>query len=548
VVVGAFHAVALPFTKGKKAKAPAAGSDVLLCQHSYRALARLYALNRRPAWGEAVWEHLQGGSDAPFDDAGRELLLAALHQARRDGVVVSTGDGVGAWAMARNLATLRGAAEVGPEELHDAALAAFVKGDVRAFGAPVESAVRDTLVGRRMGAVCAGAGRPPLVDDYYSQAKTHRLDLTGAARTVRCDLGKQPKHHDKSAFLHRCELLALPMFGRLDGRRDDHFQGPDLVAGTDLHLVGESWAVRWTEEVDDRLLELSDRGATVAQAAAHTLREQLAQAEGEVPRVTALLVSAVRMQLLALVPSLLDATERSLATDEAFDHLVGALVELRMLARYRARLPELVVSRVELLSATLYQRAVRRVSSLRRVPDDDVAAAVDRLQTLVRYAVVAEADLGLLATELRSLVADEGTPSALRGVGCGVLYSLGRLGERVIEVELRGYAQGPRVTEVGGFLDGLFLSARSLLLVSERLQAAVHQLVVQLPPDRFEAVLPELRRAFTRFIPSEVEGIGAAVARRLGASVEGPARPQLETGVLASLDATVEARLSARGW
>lgn len=550
VVVGAFHAVALPWTKGKKAKAARAPSQTLLCQHSYRALARLYGLNRQPAWGDTVWRHLEAGEGVPGDAAARELLVRVLAEARRKGVVVSTGDGIGAWAMARNLATLRGAPACGPREVEDAALAAFVKGDRRAFGGPIEAALREVLTGQAVGRVCEGAGRPPLVDDYYARAKALRLDLSGARKQVRCDLGKQVAHREKSAFLHQCDRLGIPMFGRLDGQRERHVQGPDLVQGTDMHLVGETWAIRWTEAVDDRLLELSDLGATVAAAAGASLGEALPQAAGEVPAVTRLLLAAVQMRLPGSLGPMLDALEQALATDTAFDHLVRAATELRLMVRYRAELPEEALARVATLELTLYQQACLRIPGLRRVPDDDVPAAVERLQTLVRHAVLADADAGLdldlLATQVRGLVADDDAPAALRGVGCGILYALGRLSERAIERELSGYARGPRAEHVGAFLDGLFQSARSLLLASERLQHAVHRLIVAMPVDRFEAVLPDLRRAFTRFIPSEVEGIGRSVAERLGRAGQGDT--PFDPAALPSLGDRVEAALAARGW
>jgi hypothetical protein len=62
------------------------------------------------------------------------------------------------------------------------------------------------------------------------------------------------------------------MFGDLErGGNAPHFRGPDPILGTDLHLTTETWAVQWHEEVEDRLLEVSDRGPTIADAAAFTL-------------------------------------------------------------------------------------------------------------------------------------------------------------------------------------------------------------------------------------------------------------------------------------
>ena len=554
VVVGAYHAAALAWTRGKKARSPVSGAATLVCQHSYRALARLYALNRSPAWGRRVYDMHTAGAERPIDDAAQELLLEVLGVARRAGVVVSTGDGVGAWAVARNLATLRASPSVGPHDVADAVTTCFVKGDVRPFSAPVDQALKEVMTGRATGRVCEDAGRPPLLEDFYAAAKRHRVDTSGARKTIRCDLGKQERHRHKSAFLHRCAYLRVPMFGRLEGRKATHFQGPDLVRGTDTHLVGESWAVRWTEEVDDRLLELSDRGTTVELAAASQLLEELLAAEGDVSACTTVLLRAAQMQLVDSVARVLDATERAQATDDAFDHLVRALTQVRLLARYRAYLPEGSIARLELVAAGLYQRACLRIPSLSGVGEEQLPEALDRLQSLVRYALTEGGerppDLELLVGQVRVLVARDGTPAPLRGAGCGVLYGLGRLPERILEAEVLGYAAGPRADQVGAFLDGLFLTGRSLLLASRRLQGVVDQVVRELPQATFQRVLPDLRRAFTRFIPSEIEELGRRMAERLEQG-ERPLPPPLTETQLAQLRglaAEVEEVVSARGW
>jgi len=326
------------------------------------------------------------------------------------------------------------------------------------------------------------------------------------------------------------------------------------VNGRDTHLVGESWAVRWTEEVDDRLLELADRGTTVAGAAASCLRDERLEAAGDVAACTAVLLRAAQMQLVASVEAVLVAVEQAQAVDDRFDHLVRALTQLRLLGRYRAHLPEGSLARLELVGAGLYQRACLRVPSLKGVSDDDLPEALDRLQTLVRYALSDAGDppldLGLLVGQVRVLVAAEATPAALRGAGCGVLYGLGRLPERVLEAEVLGYAAGPRADQVGAFLDGLFLTGRSLLLASSRLQGVVDRVVRELPLATFQQVLPDLRRAFTRFIPSEIEELGARISARLAAG-EGPPPPPLtdaQRATLAGLADEVEDALTARGW
>ena len=71
--------------------------------------------------------------------------------------------------------------------------------------------------------------------------------------------------------------LDLRLSFRADGERA-WFRGPDLERGTGMELVAETWGVRWRELVDDRLVELSDRGGTLAAVAGSVLSERLAEA------------------------------------------------------------------------------------------------------------------------------------------------------------------------------------------------------------------------------------------------------------------------------
>ncbi|MCB9693444.1 MAG: hypothetical protein H6736_16645, partial [Alphaproteobacteria bacterium] len=90
VVTGAFHSVALASTRGKRAKQKAdRNTTTLLCAHSHPALARLYGLNRAPAWGGAVWGALEAGESRPHAHASREVLVEVMRRARVQGLPVS---------------------------------------------------------------------------------------------------------------------------------------------------------------------------------------------------------------------------------------------------------------------------------------------------------------------------------------------------------------------------------------------------------------------------------------------------------------------------
>ncbi len=555
VVVGAFHAVALPWTKGKRATRADTKTETLLCAHSYRALARLYGLNRRPAWGEAAFRAAKEGEARPMDAAAQQLLLHALREARSEGVVVATGDAVGAWTVARNLATVRDHPQVTPRDLEEAVIAGFVKGDADTFGPPVRRALDRVLVGEGIGTVTEDAGRPPLVDDFYREAKRHRIDVSGKAKTVRCDVGRQEKHRERSAFLHRCVTLGIPLFSPLEGRRGVFFRGPDLVQGTDLELLGETWGIRWTEEVDDRLLELSGDGEALEEAATLRVREELLDESGGVPGATRTLVRVAQMRLADLQGPALDAVMRRASEDARFDALADGVGDLLLVLGYREALPTHGDPRVVEALGALHRHACQHLPQLAGRPDEALPVTLERVQTLVRAVlldlpdVATGPDEGLLVGQLQELLSLPEVPSAVEGAATGVLYSLGRVPEHAIERQLRKRVDGPRVREVGAWLDGLFLTSRSLVLGSDRLLGRVHEVVRAVDDTTFRLLLPDLRRAFTRFIPAEIQEIGERVSLLVneGSAHEEAAVPSAEErGRIISLEAAIEAMIERR--
>src|SRR5690606_10940660 len=94
VVTGAFHSVALPWTKKSRAKEKAdANTETVVTAHSYQALSNLYDMSRLPNHAGAVWEEMQRGDETPFDTAAMQLLIEIMRRARDEGGVgVSTAD------------------------------------------------------------------------------------------------------------------------------------------------------------------------------------------------------------------------------------------------------------------------------------------------------------------------------------------------------------------------------------------------------------------------------------------------------------------------
>ncbi|MEM6930561.1 MAG: DUF5682 family protein, partial [Myxococcota bacterium] len=519
VVTGAYHSVALPFLKAKRAPGkPDAKSKTLLCAHSYRALARLAPGSPSPAFGEAVLRAADAGAASPHDDAVLEVLVRTVDDLRARGLALGTADAVGALQVARGLASLRDQAAPAAREVHDAATTAFVKGDRTIAGSEVDRATRRALRGDALGRVADGAGQPPLLQDYYAQAKLHRLDVSGLEKVVRCDIHKRPKHQHKSAFLHRCRVLDIPCFGALPDS-DEPFKGPDWVTGDRLDLTTETWAFAWTEEVDDRLVELSDRGPSVAEAAASWLLESLRSAGTDVAAVASAVASIAQTHATDLLPVALDALLVAAAEDDAFDHLVHALEQTGLLAGYLEALGRgHERMRIAEAALALFTRACLTLPSVRNVPGEEATASVTRMQSLVRIGVSpppgeARLDRGLLLDRLAIVGNDAGAQPMVRGAAQGLLHTFGALSERGVVGTLRSYHKGPteELLEGGAFLEGLLRVARSTLLHSDRLLGAVDEAIQRLDEEAFRRVLPDFRRAFSVFIPAEIATLGERV-------------------------------------
>lgn len=557
VVTGAFHSVALPFTKGRKAKFRLDKDlTTVLTPYSFTALARLYHMARTPGYEQAVWQAMREGAERPYDHAAMTCLVRIMRSARETDIPVSTADAVGAWHAAGRLAALRGNREVTAHDLLDACRMGYVKGDERLLGGAVARAARGILVGHAQGHLTPEAGILPLLGDFHVEAKRHRLDLSGAEKNVRLDLHKQSAHRLKSAFLHRCAWLTIPMFGALDGARSGmgrYFRGPDPISGSDMHLITETWAIRWSEAVDDRLVELCDRGASIAQAASATLTERLAGASDDAAASSALLLQCARMLLLDQFDAVLDVVDDAIEQDQRFTHLVDALNHFVLLHGYHDAVATKGDTRLAATIAAAFRKATRAVDGISRIGPDAMPPVLERLLTLTRHAVTFDAvplDPAPLLDALTRLASDPESTAALRGVAFGVLHGFGVVGERRIAEALSQYLRGSatRQAMAGGYLDGLFQASRAVFMRSPRLLRAIDEALATLDWATFKALLPDLRRAFTRFIPSELDRIGARVSEEIGLDPPaGPTAPSVALGrVGAALDARIEAALT--GW
>src|SRR6202040_847509 len=92
-------------------------------------------------------------------------------------VPITTPDAIAASQMTKQLAAMRGHPWPLREDVLDGVRACFIKGEVNVEGIGLLQIVREVFAGNRIGDLPPGTGVPPIVDDFYREAKRFRLPV-----------------------------------------------------------------------------------------------------------------------------------------------------------------------------------------------------------------------------------------------------------------------------------------------------------------------------------------------------------------------------------
>jgi hypothetical protein len=552
VVVGGFHAVALPALLAEPPARPQVRADgvtggAALVRYTFERLERLngYASGMTsPAWHQQLWELMSAGAEEPRAHAALSAILDVAEELRRHEVPVPMPAVSAAFEQSLRLARLRDRPAPLRSDLGDAVTSCFVKGDADVEGALVAAVTRRVLTGTAVGTVPPGAGTPPLVADTLGRLRRQKLHVGGEPRTAALDLYRRAAHRETSRLLHGLALLGVPFAIRT--------AGPDFVHGHGLGRLQERWDYRWSPATDGALAETSVLGETLPAAVA-TRFEALLEAERaegarSAPAATSLLVRACVLGLHDHVAEPLELVREALAADVAFDALAAATAQLALLWEAREPLDARTLEPLPALLRTAYERTVylgRELSGQECAPPDAVDALVQ-----VREVLLGAAGSGLdadLYWQMVDRLASAHEAPLVRGGATGLRYSAGRLGAEGVARAIAGHLSGTASAADGvAFLSGLLRTAREAAWQEPALLGALDGCLRAWERETFVAHLPELRLAFAAMTPRETDRIALAVAALHGATDlgvlrrsdvhEGTVRRHLEvSGVTADL-------------
>ena len=528
VVAGGFHLWGLLHPKKEPDERPGIPNDsqtvypVRYSEPAADALSGYASGMPAPAFYRKLWQQLHTEEDAGPERAWDSVVLDTIvrcgRRLRAGGETISAYDETCALQQARGLAALRGKAAPGLYELQDSVLSAFVKGEANLAGCEPLRLLREINTGNRVGSLCRGDLVPPLVQDFVRQCKKYRLRQDSADRQeVTLELFTKGRHRAESRFLHQTSFLDCGYARRV--------KGPDLLRGTGRNLIREHWSCQWSAGVETALVERSILGSTVAEAAGQLLRRRLT-GTAQAAEGAALLVQGFLMGIGDIADSMARQVDELLVTDGDFSSLCDACAALSSLEAWQSQYDEAGSYDYPAMLRRCFSRILQMLPSMNTVDDRGVERIQHSCQLL--YELTGRTAFSPLRPPLlealEELVRQQPIHPALHGTALGLLYG-GAPEKRNLAVRTAaGYLRGTRdqKLQAAAFLQGLFLTARDLLLTDGIQLEAVDELLCGLSDEDFMLLLPQLRLAFSYFTPTESARIGRQAAQLHGAERMAP--------------------------
>ena len=528
VVAGGFHLWGLLHPEKEPDERPGIPKDsqtvypVRYSEPAADALSGYASGMPAPAFYRKLWQQLHTEEDAGPERAWDSVLLDTIvrcgRRLRAGGETISAYDEICALRQARGLAALRSKAAPGLYELQDSVLSAFVKGEANLAGCEPLRLLREINTGNRVGSLCRGDLVPPLVQDFVRQCKKYRLRQDSADRQeVTLELFTKGRHRAESRFLHQTSFLDCGYARRV--------KGPDLLRGTGRNLIREHWSCQWSAGVETALVERSILGSTVAEAAGQLLRRRLT-GTAQAAEGAALLVQGFLMGIGDIADSMARQVDELLVTDGDFSSLCDACAALSSLEAWQSQYDEAGSYDYPAMLRRCFSRILQMLPSMNSVDDRGAERVQHSCQLL--YELTGRTAFSPLRPPLlealEELVRQQPIHPALHGTALGLLYG-GAPEKRNLAVRTAaGYLRGTRdqKLQAAAFLQGLFLTARDLLLTDGIQLEAVDELLCGLSDEDFMLLLPQLRLAFSYFTPTESARIGRQAAQLHGAERMAP--------------------------
>lgn len=493
VVCGAWHAPVLhhwqDFKKQEDEKRlkslPKGNTQTTWIPWSYERLAFQSGYGAgvlSPAWYELLFDD--------WENAGTIWLTTIAQLLRAEKLDASAADVLEANRLANTLATLRGRAIPGIDELLEAALPTICKGEEKWLDLIQKRAIIGQKVGHIPNKIAS-----LIQQDFEKTIKS--LHLTKAYQSVdpvekKLDLRKD---HDRavSYLVHRLLLLDIP-FGKLQSN-------PETAKGS----YWEIWTLKWQPEFAISLIEASMWGSTIYDAALAFSVEKV-QKTSDLSKLAALAQDVLHADLPKAIAPLLQKLQDVAALTKDVLQLMDTLQPMVAIIKYgNVRKTDAHV--VEQLVMQMVPRICIGLPGLCIGIDEALADLIFKKLIAVHHAIYLlnqkeqnNSWLQALAEISRQAQCNE----RLRGLCVRLLFDKNASSAAETNAALRlALSPGQNQLGIAHWLEGFLYGSGLVLIHNPPFWQILDDWLAELPLPEFEEILPVLRRAFADFSAAE---------------------------------------------
>lgn len=462
-----------------------------------------------PAFYQSVWEKMQKNKPDVFSTTLLEYIIKTAHFARKT-QAISLPDEINALNMARSLAALRGKRTTGVYELLDGVRSTFVKGDVHATSTFEVDFLLRLLSGMGAGKIVANDCIPPVVKEFRVLCSQYRIKTSTVERQeITLDIIKNPVHYRKSRFLHQLLFLETGFSTLLSG--------PDYVNQRNRNLVRESWICRYSTQVETRLIDLSVYGSTLSQICASLIEKNFKDSM-TAEELGKLLLSVQVMGIEGFYQQYEESIRQVIAYEKNFVNLCKLLGSLRYLVHMQQLMDGEVNPIIPELGKKVFSEAVYLIPLIKQATEDEEQAISEQMRNLYHFSLEENAwlDVETFIFAVAEVLKDTFCNSRFYGLCLAIYYKEGYMEQQSFCDRIAVYLESSMVRpeQAASFICGLFLVARDVLFMDSRILEAMDKVIGIADNEAFLMILPNLRYAFTGFLPMELNRLGRIIAEK----------------------------------
>lgn len=468
-----------------------------------------------PFYYQLVWENMEKQKKLPYEETVLRFIINTASTLRKK-QALSIADEMQSYYMARGLARLRNKKECGVFELLDAVQSSFVKGEINSYYQPALKQLYRLLTGMEVGQVDDGAGVPPLVQDFMAQCRRFRIPTNSTLKKeVRLDVYNKADHREKSQFFFQMQFLDTG-FCACQGSQEDN-------GSTGRILLRETWEYRFMPQVQSALINASVYGATLKEASLSIVSQRLRNEHHTAASLAELLNQAWKMGLNSCFGSLFTELTQVIGDDMDFISVITCFESLCSIES-RAEIENQVSGAslpqdFEELKKLCLNRGFTLLYTVLNATKAEEDEICKKLQYLHQYFLEdrGEEEQQFLE-DMQAVIRDPQANKAVLGVCFGALLKKEQLGLDQVFERFASYVDGSDDTkwQAVSFLKGFFMTAKDIVFVDDRLLTLLDEIIRGTGGEQFLALLPDLRLAFTSFLPFETDRIAERVASLYG--------------------------------